>query len=299
MSGQNEPTKPSKTSSICQALLKVRLPINEEGEAQDYQMHYAKIDSCSSADICSARLLHNIKSAQEYGRPVIRMKQAHGKTPWYDQCGELLALDEHDRLMRRIYYVQATPVHGDNDLILTGMNTILDLDIDIKHHMKTSIMPGIRRLRRGKPVRLSKKRKKNPAKGEPKPPTENFIHFSEASWENQEATEFKNKFDPLISYKGKLRAERRHAPSSTKKRPRSLGPTLKSQADGGPAPTVTSEECYCQPRVAQSMSYEECEIFINSSEELPNKEAVFPKWVKIMSAEKSKNPPVDSLCFMT
>ena len=40
------------------------------------------------------------------------MKMAHGKTPWYDQCGELHALDEHDRIMKRIYYVQATPVHG-------------------------------------------------------------------------------------------------------------------------------------------------------------------------------------------
>jgi hypothetical protein len=148
---QGQPVEPSKRSSICQAMLKVRLPITEEGEAQDYKMLYAKIDSCSSADICASHLLHNIKSAQEYGRPVIRMKQAHGTTPWYEHCGELHALDEHDRLMKRIYYAQETPVHGDDNFILTGMNTILDLDIDIKHHMRTSIMPGIRRLRRGKP----------------------------------------------------------------------------------------------------------------------------------------------------
>jgi hypothetical protein len=165
--------------------------------------------------------------------------------------------------------------------------------------MKTSIMPGIRRLRRGRPVRPSKKRKKNPAKGESKPQAENFVHYSEDYLSKQKVREFKNKFDPFMIYKGKLRSDRRCAPSSTKKRPRSPRPTPRTQTDPGLSPTVTCEECCCQPRVAQAMSYEEYEIFINSSEELPNKEAIFPNWVKIMSAENSENPPEDSLCFMT
>ena len=83
-------------------------------------MLYAKLDTCSSADICSTHLLHNVKSAQDYGRPVIRMKQAHGRTPWYDQCGELHALDEQDKLIKTIYYAQATPVHKDNNLSSQG-----------------------------------------------------------------------------------------------------------------------------------------------------------------------------------
>mgnify|MGYP000709691559 CR=1 FL=1 len=72
----------SKRSTICQALLKVRLPPKGENKKEEFKMHYAKLDSCSSADICAEHLLHNIKDAQEYERPVIRMKQAHGKTPW-------------------------------------------------------------------------------------------------------------------------------------------------------------------------------------------------------------------------
>jgi hypothetical protein len=113
------------------------------------------------------------------------MKQAHGTTPWYDQCGELHALDEHDRLTKRVYYAQKTPVHGDDNFILTGMNTILDLDIDIKHHMRTSIMPGIKRLRRGSNPKRPHKKRRTKSDQKPDIEKEKSLLFSEAAYDGE------------------------------------------------------------------------------------------------------------------
>jgi hypothetical protein len=282
-------------------LIKICLPLTEEGEAQDYQMHYAKLDSCSLADICAGHLLHNIKSSQEYGRPSIRMKMAHGKTPWYDQCGELHALDEHDRIMKRIYYVQATPVHGDKDFILTGMNTILDLNIDIMHHMKTSLEPGIRRLRRGGPKRHPKKRKINLAKGERLSTPDKFVCLTETTRPDHGPGNSKNGISLGQEPKGPLRLGCRTAPHSTKKSPRSRTERRLQARGSKPPASILCEECCCSPRVALSMSYQEYLRFLNDSNILSNKElqAKFPSLAPITSEEETSIPPEDLICLMT
>ncbi len=70
------------------------------------------------------------------------------------------------------YYAMSDPAHGEDEFILIGLNTLLDKEIDVVHHMRSSRDPkmGIQNLRRdiaepqAKPRRLSRARRRKRAK---------------------------------------------------------------------------------------------------------------------------------------
>ena len=107
-----EPVPKGKRSTICQAFVKVKLPSNGS-KTLKHTMCAVKLDICSSANLCSETLLHDVKPCAQHGMPPIRMKMAKGKTPWFEKCGKLRAHDEHGRPFDEIYYAMTDPIHGE------------------------------------------------------------------------------------------------------------------------------------------------------------------------------------------
>ena len=170
--------------------------------------------------------------------------------------------------------------------------------------MRTSIMPGIRRLRRGSPPKRPHKKKRTKSDQKPDIGKKKSILFSEAAWTLPTTVKIKNRFHPSEpSVKRSNRASRRVSPSSAKKRPR--------PKPGKPNAKITfrketvdlhCEECACQPRKAQHMSLEEYEIFLGDKEVLMNNfqlEATFPKFSRIVTDQGSEIPKSELFCFMT
>lgn len=98
----------------------------------------ALIDTGGSRNLASRHLLKDIRLAKSYGNEPIRMVTVNGLSPDYNHQGELHTTDENGIPLVILCYVQEQPIMGHDTFILLSNNTIVDSNIDINHHAKTS-----------------------------------------------------------------------------------------------------------------------------------------------------------------
>ena len=77
------------------------------------------------------------------------MKMAKGKTSWFEKCGTLRVHGEYGRSFDEVYYAMTDPIHGEDEFVLIGLNSLLDKNIDEVNHTRSSRDPkmGIQNLR--------------------------------------------------------------------------------------------------------------------------------------------------------
>ena len=112
------------------------------------QVRDALIDTGGSKNLASRHLLTNIKLAKSYGNEPIRMVTVNGISPDYSHQGELHTTDENGNPLVILCYVQEKPVMGHDTFVLLCNNTIVECDIDINYHAKTSKEVGAAPLKR-------------------------------------------------------------------------------------------------------------------------------------------------------
>jgi hypothetical protein len=108
----------------------------------------ALIDTGGSINLASRHLLKDIWLAKSYENEPIRMVTVNGLSPDYNHQGELHTTDENGISLVILCYVQEQPIMGHDTFILLSNNTIVDSNIDINHHAKTSKEVGAVPLRR-------------------------------------------------------------------------------------------------------------------------------------------------------
>ena len=96
------------------------------------------IDTGGSKNLASRHLLTNIQLAKSYGNEPIRMVTVNGISPDYSHQGELHTTDENGNPLVILCYVQEKPIMGHDTFVLLCNNTIVECDIDINYHAKTS-----------------------------------------------------------------------------------------------------------------------------------------------------------------
>ena len=108
----------------------------------------ALIDTGGSKNLASRHLLKDIRLAESYGNEPIRMVTVNGLSPDYNHQGELHTTDENGIPLVILCYVQEQPIMGHDTFILLSNNTIVDCDIDINYHARTSKEIGTAPLKR-------------------------------------------------------------------------------------------------------------------------------------------------------
>jgi hypothetical protein len=108
----------------------------------------ALIDTGGSKNLASRHLLKDIRLAESYGNEPIRMMKVNGLSPDYNHQGELHTTDENGIPLVILYYVQEQPIMGHDTFILLSNNTIVEGDIDINYHARSSKEMGTAPLKR-------------------------------------------------------------------------------------------------------------------------------------------------------
>ncbi len=112
------------------------------------QVNDALVDTGGSKNLASRHLLKNIKLAKSYGNEPIRMTTVNGLSPDYNHQGELHTTDENVTPLVILCYVQEKPIMGHDTFILLCNNTIVDCNIDMNYHSRTSKARGAVPLKR-------------------------------------------------------------------------------------------------------------------------------------------------------
>ena len=102
------------------------------------QVNDALVDTGGSKNLASRHLLKNIKLAKSYGNEPIRMVTVNGLSPDYNHQGELHTTDENGTPLVFLCYVQEKPIMGHDTFILLCNNTLVDSNIDMNYHSRTS-----------------------------------------------------------------------------------------------------------------------------------------------------------------
>jgi len=132
----------SRPSSVAIASLAI------DADHGPVQVRDALIDTGGSKNLASRHLLTNIKLAKSYGNEPIRMVTVNGISPDYSHQGELHTTDENGNPLVILCYVQEKPIMGHDTFVLLCNNTIVECDIDINYHAKTSKEVGAAPLKR-------------------------------------------------------------------------------------------------------------------------------------------------------
>jgi hypothetical protein len=112
------------------------------------QVNDALVDTGGSKNLASRHLLKNIKLAKSYGNEPIRMVTVNGLSPDYNHQGELYTTDENGTPLVILCYVQEKPIMGHDTFVLLCNNTIVDCNIDMDYHARTSKKVGAVPLKR-------------------------------------------------------------------------------------------------------------------------------------------------------
>ena len=98
-----------------------------------------KLDSCGSVSLAHPKFLSSIKECKQYGIPIVTLNGIGGKTLPITRAGILSHVKPHGKIVKFLCYVFDTPVGNTNEILLLGLKTIVEADIDIRYHMKLSV----------------------------------------------------------------------------------------------------------------------------------------------------------------
>ena len=98
-----------------------------------------KLDSCGSVSLAHSKFLTSIKECKQYGIPIVTLNGIGGKTLPITKAGILSHVKPQGKIVKFLCYVFDTPVGNTNEILLLGLKTIVEADIDIRYHMKLSV----------------------------------------------------------------------------------------------------------------------------------------------------------------
>jgi hypothetical protein len=98
-----------------------------------------KLDSCGSVSLAHSRYLSNIKLCSQYKIPIVTLNGIGGRTLPITKAGILTHVTPQKKLIKFLCYVFDTPIGKTQEMILLGLKTIVEANIDIRHHMKLSV----------------------------------------------------------------------------------------------------------------------------------------------------------------
>ena len=98
-----------------------------------------KLDSCGSVSLAHPKFLSSIKECKQYGIPIVTLNGIGGKTLPITRAGILSHVKPQGKIVKFLCYVFDTPVGNTNEILLLGLKTIVEADIDIRYHMKLSV----------------------------------------------------------------------------------------------------------------------------------------------------------------
>ena len=98
-----------------------------------------KLDSCGSVSLAHPKFLSSIKECKQYGIPIVTLNGIGGKTLPITRAGILSHVKPQGKIVKFLCYVFETPVGNTNEILLLGLKTIVEADIDIRYHMKLSV----------------------------------------------------------------------------------------------------------------------------------------------------------------
>jgi hypothetical protein len=98
-----------------------------------------KLDSCGSVSLAHSKYLTNIKSCKLYKIPVVTLNGIGGKTHPITEAGVLTHVTPQKKCVKFLCYVFDTPVGNAKEILLLGLSTIVDANIDIRYHMNFSV----------------------------------------------------------------------------------------------------------------------------------------------------------------
>ena len=86
-----------------------------------------------------SKFLTSIKECKQYGIPIVTLNGIGGKTLPITKAGILSHVKPQGKIVKFLCYVFDTPVGNTNEILLLGLKTIVEADIDIRYHMKLSV----------------------------------------------------------------------------------------------------------------------------------------------------------------
>ena len=120
--------------TICSA--RVNLEINNNG--QYTRAIKAKLDSCGSVSIAHENLMNEIKPAEKYQLPPIRLRGIGGRTNLLNKVGILRIKQPQDKHCDLLCYVFNEAIGQTEEMLLISMSAIIQAKINILHHMSKS-----------------------------------------------------------------------------------------------------------------------------------------------------------------
>jgi hypothetical protein len=101
------------------------------------QIKEVKLDSCGSVSLAhSSKYLSNIKDCSQYNIPIVTMNGIGGSTLPITKAGVLTHVTPQRKLIKFLCYVFDTPIGKTQEMILLGLKTLVESNIDIRQHMK-------------------------------------------------------------------------------------------------------------------------------------------------------------------
>jgi hypothetical protein len=98
-----------------------------------------KLDSCGSVSLAHSRYLSDVRSCSQYKIPIVTLNGIGGRTLPITKAGILIHVIPQKKLIKFLCYVFDTPIGKVQEMILLGLKTIVEANIDIRHHMKLSV----------------------------------------------------------------------------------------------------------------------------------------------------------------
>jgi hypothetical protein len=99
------------------------------------------LDSCGSVSLAHSKYLSNIKYCSQYNIPIVTLNGIGGSTLPITKAGVLTHVTPQRKLIKFLCYVYVfdTPIGKTQEMILLGLKTLVESNIDIRHHMKLSV----------------------------------------------------------------------------------------------------------------------------------------------------------------
>ena len=97
-----------------------------------------KLDSCGSVSLAHSKYLLHIKPCSQYNIPVVTLNGIGGRTLPITKAGILTHVTAQRKLVKFLCYVFDTPIGNTQEMLLLGLKTIVEANIDIRYHMKSS-----------------------------------------------------------------------------------------------------------------------------------------------------------------
>ena len=98
-----------------------------------------KLDSCGSVSLAHSKYLSSIKPCSQYNIPIVTLNGIGGRTLPITSAGISTHVTPQNKLIKFLCYVFDTPIGSTQEMLLLGLKTIFEANIDIRHHMKSSV----------------------------------------------------------------------------------------------------------------------------------------------------------------